>query len=200
VDDFTITGLSGIVGKVEPVGIDSRGGKRSDGTITRYYEGIDGTDYQSTVEPQAEGKYAVTFLVAEVKNWSEVLLPAGTLVVEPQPNFVRNPHWFDFNIDPPDGKWEVVYDGDPKPVSITPKSDDSSQFSQGKVTPKYKGSITPPTNVGSYAVTFDVAEAVGWNAARNLPAETLTITPATPVRSDFYVRGLWEAVHDGIQW
>jgi hypothetical protein len=42
----------------------------------------------------------------------------------------------------------------------------------------YAGSMTAPSAVGTYAITFDVAAAQGWNVASGLSAGTLTITNA----------------------
>jgi hypothetical protein len=68
-------------------------------------------------------------------------------------------------------------------VSVTAKTGKST----GAVTVYYTGisptvyakSDTVPQAVGTYAVTFDVAAAAGWNAASGLPAGTLTITDPT---------------------
>jgi len=67
-------------------------------------------------------------------------------------------------------------------VTITPKAGKSS----GAVTIYYEGvdetnyakSTTLPVNAGKYAVTFDVAEADGWNAAAGLSAGLLIINAA----------------------
>jgi len=57
-------------------------------------------------------------------------------------------------------------------VTITPKSGKSN----GAITIKYAGSATLPQTTGTYAVTFDVAAASGWNAVTGLSAGTLTVT------------------------
>jgi hypothetical protein len=68
-------------------------------------------------------------------------------------------------------------------VTITPKAGKSA----GAVTIYYNGSVTLPTAVGTYNVTFDVAAATGWNAASGLSAGMLTINAANlnPVASDY---------------
>ena len=59
-------------------------------------------------------------------------------------------------------------------VTITPKGGKTT----GAVSNiKYNGNATLPTAEGSYPVTFDVAAATGWNAATNLSAGTLWISP-----------------------
>jgi len=66
-------------------------------------------------------------------------------------------------------------------VSITPKA------GSGAVTATYYEGISPtvytkqtnvPSAVGTYAVTFDVGAATGWNAATGLSAGTLTVNAA----------------------
>jgi len=59
-------------------------------------------------------------------------------------------------------------------VSITPKMGKSS----GDITIYYNGSTTLPTTAGTYPVTFDVAATIGWDAATDLAAGTLTIIEA----------------------
>jgi uncharacterized repeat protein (TIGR02543 family) len=47
--------------------------------------------------------------------------------------------------------------------------------SNGAITIYYNGGTTVPQAAGTYAVTFDVAAAAGWNAASGLSAGTLTV-------------------------
>ena len=82
----------------------------------------------------------------------------------------------DFNIS----GLSAIYDGEPKAVSITPKTGKS----QGAITIYYEGidgtsyakSTSAPSDGGKYAVTFDVAVSEGFNAASGLNAGTLEIT------------------------
>jgi len=69
-------------------------------------------------------------------------------------------------------------------VTITPRANKSPG---GVNNIKYAGNATLPTAAGSYAVTFDVAAATGWNAATGLNAGTLTIGTLTPVAEDFII-------------
>jgi O-glycosyl hydrolase/uncharacterized lipoprotein NlpE involved in copper resistance len=76
-----------------------------------------------------------------------------------------------------------IYDGSPKTVSISPNQGKSS----GVITIYYNGAEAAPSDIGAYAVTFDVAAATGWKAASGLSAGTLEITeqivnpqPSTP--------------------
>jgi uncharacterized repeat protein (TIGR02543 family) len=59
-------------------------------------------------------------------------------------------------------------------VSITANSG-KSPGSVGNI--RYAGNTAIPQTVGTYAVTFDVAAATGWNAATNLSAGNLTVAP-----------------------
>jgi hypothetical protein len=52
--------------------------------------------------------------------------------------------------------------------------------SPGAISSYYDGSTAVPTEPGSYAVTFDVAESPPWNAAVDLSAGTYVIKTATP--------------------
>jgi len=79
-------------------------------------------------------------------------------------------------------------------VTVTPKAGKSP----GTVTVLYNGSETIPQTAGDYAVTFNVAEAEGWNAASGLSAGTLVCKdpddPAdpnsqTPVAADYDISG-----------
>ena len=84
-----------------------------------------------------------------------------------------------------------IFDNTPRNVTVTAKPGKST----GAVTVKYNGSTTAPSAVGSYAVTFDVAAAAGWNPASGLQAGTLTIAnqspnAQTPAASDFTVGNL----------
>jgi predicted outer membrane repeat protein len=74
----------------------------------------------------------------------------------------------DFNIS---GTGTFTYDGNPKAVTVTAKEGKTS----GAITVKYNGNAAAPSAAGTYTVTFDVAAATGWNAARGLSAGTLTI-------------------------
>jgi len=72
-----------------------------------------------------------------------------------------------------------TYDGTGKPATITANAGKSP----GSVTVFYTlGSGTPsataPVNAGTYAVTFNVAPAAGWNSATNLAAGNLVISRA----------------------
>ena len=83
-------------------------------------------------------------------------------------------------------------------VTITAKEGKSS----GAVTIYYEGtggttytkSETLPTTAGTYAVTFDVAAATGWNSATGLDAGTLVISAAYTLTLE--VLSGWEGEHN----
>jgi hypothetical protein len=78
----------------------------------------------------------------------------------------------DFTIS---GTGTFTYNGSPRPVTVTPKPGKST----GAITVKYNGNTTTPSAAGAYTVTFDVAEATGFNPASGLNAGTLTIKAAS---------------------
>jgi len=92
----------------------------------------------------------------------------------------RAPTVTDFIIS---GAATFTYNGTARSVSVT--ADPAKTSGMGAITVKYDGSETAPTNAKtSYAVTFDVATNINYNAA-TLSAGTLTINKATPVLGDY---------------
>jgi len=79
-------------------------------------------------------------------------------------------------------------------VTITPKSGKSS----GAISIKYDGSATIPQTAGTYAVTFDVAAAAGWNAENGLSAGTLVITDNLVVTDDSASSGIDTTALDAV--
>jgi len=67
-----------------------------------------------------------------------------------------------------------LWDGESKPVDITPKKEGMSV----NITVYYSGMRTPPSRPGRYTVTFN-ADAAGYKTARGLPVGILTITLVT---------------------
>ena len=80
----------------------------------------------------------------------------------------QTPEITDFDID---GTGIFDYDGQPKVVYVSAREDKTG----GIITVKYNDSTIAPAEAGDYEVTFDVAEAPGWNEANELSAGTLTI-------------------------
>jgi hypothetical protein len=83
------------------------------------------------------------------------------------------------NADPIAGDFDITgltatADGTAKAVTIRPKAGKSA----GTITRKYAGLLTAPSAAGTYAVTFDVAAAAGYNAVTGLSAGNLVISAA----------------------
>jgi len=85
------------------------------------------------------------------------------------------------------GLGPFTYDGSPKAVTVTVKSDIAGM---GTVTVKYGNSTTAPINAGTYIVTFDVDKGTNYTLASSLNAGTLTILRATPTADDFTISNL----------
>jgi hypothetical protein len=102
--------------------------------------------------------------------------PAGDETNPNNPNNIATPSSADFDIS----GLTAIADGNPKTVSVTPKAGKST----GTITVYYTGiegtnypqSTTPPSLVGKYAVTFNVAAAEGFYAIDDLGAGTLIIS------------------------
>jgi len=156
--DFTISGLTQTWdSSAKTVTITPKPGK-SNGTITVKYNG-------STTAPSAADTYTVTFDVAAAGNFNAASgLSAGTLTIEK-----ATPTAADFTIS---GTGTFTYDGSTKTVTVTPKTGKSN----GTITVKYNGNTTAPSAVGTYTITFDVAEGTNFNAVSGLSAGTLKIT------------------------
>jgi len=180
-DDYDVGGnLTQTAGSVTGVTITAKSGK-SKGAITIKYSG-------STTIPQTAGSHAITFDVAAATGWNAVAgLSAGTLtVVTPTPVV---------------GDYEInglaQSRGSVKAVTIEPKSGKSSGqrtiYYEGTSGTTYTKSPTlpnPSTNgTYTYAVTFDVAAATGWNKADGLSAGTLVINDLKTPKADDYTYG-----------
>jgi hypothetical protein len=158
---------------------------KSNGKITvNYYKGevkIDGP-------PAAVGVYFVTFNVDvddEGKFNAAYGLAAGTLTIR----YENTPTADNFNIT---GLATPYFFKDPLNINIEPKY--ASKENVNIITyfegDNYKKSDENPSKAGIYIVTFDVDEAEGYNAAKNLYAGTLTIILQTPTVADFNITGV----------
>jgi hypothetical protein len=103
------------------------------------------------------------------------------LVTDESPQIPQTPPPVQVNQTPVAGDFTIsgtgtfTYNGSPRPVTVTPKPGKST----GAITVKYNGNTVAPSATGAYTVTFDVAEATGFNAASGLSAGTLTIKAAS---------------------
>jgi gas vesicle protein len=193
--DYDIGNLTQTAGSVTAVTITPKTGK-STGTVTIYYEGTDTTTYaKSTSVPTSAGTYAVTFDVAAATGWNAVSgLSAGILTINTAIPGNQTPVSADYDI----GNLTQTA-GSVTAVTITPKSGKSAGtvtiYYEGTDTTTYAKNTSVPTAAGTYAVTFNVAAANGWNAASGLSAGILTINTAipgnqTPVSADYDIGNL----------
>jgi hypothetical protein len=180
--DYTVSSnLTQDYGSVTAVTV-TRKTDKSTGTVTVYYTGIAPTTYaKSATVPSAEGSYAVTFDVAAAGAWKAATgLTAGTLTI-----VMYTPVAGDYTVSS-----NLTQDyGSVTAVTATPKSGKSAGartvYYTGIAPTTYSKGTTVPTNLGTYAVTFDVAAAGAWKAATDLPAGTLTIGKGTPVVGNY---------------
>jgi hypothetical protein len=112
--------------------------------------------------PTEAGSYTVTVSAAGYNSKTST----AVTVINPE-----TPVADDYDIS---GASTYTYDGSPKSVTISPKTDKS----QGNITVYYNGVETVPTDAGTYTITFNVAAVYGWNAATGLSAGTLIINKA----------------------
>jgi hypothetical protein len=190
--DYNFSNLIQTANSVTAVTITAGTGK-SPGSITISYTGVAPTTYPKSITiPQAAGTYTVTFDVAAAPGWNPATaLPAGNLVVNPVGVVPQTPVPSDFTF----GNLTQTA-GNVTAVTITANPGKST----GAVSNiKYSNSATIPQAAGSYAVTFDVAAASGWNPATGLSAGTLTVNAVvvgnqTPVANDFTFGNLAQTV------
>ena len=163
--DFAISGIGSFYydGSSKTVSVTPQAGK-SNGTITVKYN-------NSTTAPSAVGNYTVTFDVTATTNYNAASgFSAGTLIIER-----ATPVATDFDIS---GIGSFTYDDNPRTVTIKPKAGKTT----GIITIKYNGDTKPPSEIGTYIVTFDVAAvSPNFNAASELSAGTIKINPFTTV-------------------
>jgi hypothetical protein len=185
-NDFNISGQSQIYdGYAKIVSISPKSGK-SDGIITIYYESANYT--KRSTAPTEKDIYTVTFDVEATEGWKAARdLSAGTLQIADQVVDPVYPTEDDFIFS----DMVQVYDGNPKPVSISPLQGKS----QGIITIYYEGTnysrkTTAPSAIGEYTVTFDITESQGWYAESGLYAGTLYIGDNIPIVADFTITGL----------
>jgi hypothetical protein len=148
----------------------------NDGMIKVVYTNKDGVN--SYDAPTDVGVYGISFEVSATKQYAErkAGLTAGTLTIRQ-----AEPEQYAFNIA---GLGPYSFDGLPQSVTITSKV-------LGSIQPYlrvyYQGQESPPIKVGSYLVTFDLANHANWQGVSNVVAGTLEIGKGFPGRSDFSI-------------
>jgi hypothetical protein len=159
--DYTFGNLNQTAGSVTDVTITPKDGKSS-GARTIKYNG-------NTTIPQTIGTYAVTFDVAAATGWNTATgLSAGNLIVVTLSGSNQIPVASDYTF----GNMNQIA-GSVTAVTITANSGKSTGTVSNIL---YSGNTTIPQTIGTYAVTFDVAAATGWNAATGLSAGNLKVT------------------------
>jgi hypothetical protein len=187
-------------GDPQPVSIVAKSGKSS-GAVLIYYNNI--TD---GVPPKDPGTYNVTFDVLPAPGWNKAEgLNGGTLQIVRQSDFAKWPVAGDFNID---GVGDFKQDDSVRHVEITPK-DAPENSSPGRITIWYQNltegtakTQTAPNSskAGNYAVTFDVAPAVGWYGVEGLWAGNLRIKASQfPEAGNFDISGRSQ-IYDDINY
>lgn len=121
------------------------------------------TDYTITSGSSAINVAATTLTIIGKGNYTGTASTQWTLQK-------ATPVVGDFTVTPPSA---VTYGS---AVSVTAPT--TTKNGMGAVSVKYNGETTAPTYVGSYTVTFDVAEGDNYKAATGLSIGTLTINPA----------------------
>ena len=124
----------------------------------------------------------------KIKDDSNKATNAATdllLTIEGTGNYtgIATRYWMISKIDPkqadfdmvPDLSAEQTYSGEAQIVNVTTKS---GIRGMGAVTVRYNGRTEAPTNVGSYAITIDVADGSNYKAISGIEAGTLTIKKA----------------------
>jgi hypothetical protein len=180
VGDYNITGTGTFTydGAVKTVTVTVKDAASSPGLVTVWYTGTGSTIYaKSTTAPSDAGTYSVTFDVAAAAGWNVANdLTAGTLAITK-----KTPALADYTIS---ANLEQKFGGTITPVTVT--AIDTAR-SPGAVTVWYTGtgsttyakSQIVPFAVGTYSVTFDVAEVTNWSAENGLAAGTLKIVNPT---------------------
>jgi len=117
--------------------------------------------------------FTVTIVDGNISTITGIILWSG----------YQNPITSDFNIS---NLTQIA--GNISNVTITSKEGKST----GAIKIYYDGLEVMPASLGTYTVTFDVAESIGWNAVNGLAGGTLTISAANqnPATSDFNIGNL----------
>jgi len=148
------------------------------------------TAYTATITLTAKSGYTLTGVAANfftVSGATTVSNSANSGVITavfPATAAAQTPTAADFEFD---NLMQPV--GSVTAVTITPKQGKST----GAITIYYNGSSAIPQTAGTYAVTFNVAAATGWNAANSLSAGTLTVTSGIPTFTSIAAFGTWLA-------
>ena len=171
-------------GNPQGVSISAANGVNGLGTITTYYEGINGTSYtQSTTVPTNVGEYEVTVDIATGTEYiSATGLLIGTYEINRRTTIITD---FRFDISP------VVYNGTAQSLSVLPLD---TLTGMGAITVYYTGigstiyprTTTPPINAGHYDIHITVVEGMNYTAVTGTGFNlgTYIINKKTPTKDD----------------
>lgn len=196
----TITGSGNYTGKqdksfaIEPKSIDGA-------EITLVFPSFEYNGSEQTVEivsvtlPDGTVLAESDYKIKDDSNKATNAAPDLLLTIEGTGNYtgIATRYWMISKIDPkqadfdmvPDLSAEQTYSGEAQIVNVTTKS---GIRGMGAVTVRYNGRTEAPTNVGSYAITIDVADGSNYKAISGIEAGTLTIKKAAaPTLADVKV-------------
>jgi hypothetical protein len=143
-----------------------------------------------TTVPTNAGSYEVTVDVSGVANYANVSgLSLGTYVINK-----ASPLYSHLEYELPE---DVIYDGTAQGIAAPELLD--SYTGMGKITVKYNGFTTVPTDAGSYDVTVDINGGANFNPVVGLLLGRYVIDKATPKTEYLNYRMLDEVVYfDGL--
>lgn len=168
------------------------------GSLSRPYTGEEQTvEIVSVTLPDGEGVYLERDVDYTVKDNSNTATDAAEIVltIEGMGNYTgtaaktweitrTEPKLADFDVVP-DLSNELTYSGEEQNVNVTTKA---GIRGMGMITVRYNDSTEKPVNVGSYAITIDVADGSNYKAISGIEAGTLTIKKAAaPTLADVKV-------------
>ena len=168
------------------------------GGLNRPYTGEEQTvEIVSVTLPDGDGVNLERDIDYTVKDNSNTATDAAKIVltIEGKGNYtgIAEKTWEITRIEPkladfdvvPDLSNELTYSGEEQIVNVTTKA---GIRGMGMITVRYNGSTERPVNVGSYAITIDVADGSNYKAISGIEAGTLTIKKAAaPTLADVRV-------------
>ena len=179
--DYEIGNLNQTAGSIIPVTIIPKA-EKSTGEVTVYYNG-------STTLPTVTGTYTVTFDVTAVTGWNVAIGLVGGILTINTSN--QTPVASDYTI----GNLAQTA-GSVTAVTITANNGKSPGVVSNI---RYNGSAIIPQTAGTYAVSFDVAAATGWNATTELAGGSLIVSSLlSEIIIDLGGMNEWEMIEQNV--
>jgi uncharacterized repeat protein (TIGR02543 family) len=140
---------------------------KSEGKITVYYEGINGTTFdRSPNKPLKIGSYTVTFDVVADGNWNEASgLEAGTLKINVFENIIELGTWLD---EQPENSITNPY-----PVALNVSDLGGTSNTDGSAGKMLENNSTKYVSLDLSGSTFDFIEAYAFSLCDNLTSVTI---------------------------